>query len=119
VHREFGTRSADLQRTKPVLGLVVELRDLKSGLDCSGRTTENLGMEIHGRVQNGLVILDGGVSLPEGASVSVLYPSPTRVKPVVTKRRIQLPLVHCDQPGRVHLTSERIAEILDAKEAAP
>lgn len=102
-----------------MLLLVVGPHDLKSGLDCASRTTENLGMEIQGRVQNGLVVLDGGVSLPEGASVSVLYPVPSRAKPVVAKRRIQLPLVHCDQPGSVHLTSERIAEILDAEDAAP
>ena len=93
--------------------------DLGSGLDSAGRVTENLGMEIQGRVQNGLVVLDGGVSLPEGASVSVLYPASSRAKPVVGKRRIQLPLVHCDQPGSVPLTSERIAEILDAEDAAP
>ena len=76
-------------------------------------------MEIQGRVQNGLVVLDGGVSLPEGVCVSVLYPVPSRAKPVVAKQRIQLPLVHCDQPGSVHLTGKRIAEILDAEDAAP
>ena len=102
-----------------MLLLVVGPHDLKSGLDCAGRVTENLGVEIQWRVQNGLVVLDGGVSLPEGASVSVLHPVPSNVKPVVAKRRIQLPLVHCDQPGSVPLTSERIAEILDAEDAAP
>ena len=117
--REFGTRWADLQRTKPMLGIAAGTRDLKSGLDCAGRVTENPVMEIHGRVQNGLVVCDGGVSLPEAASVSVLYRAPGRAKPVVALRRIQLPLVHCDQPGTVHLTGERIAEILDAEKAAP
>lgn len=73
-------------------------------------------MEVLGRVQNGVVILQGRVSLPEGADVAVRYPAFHSAKPVVAKRRIELPLVYCDQPGTVHLTGERIAEILDAED---
>ena len=76
-------------------------------------------MEIHGRVQNGVVVLDGDVSLPEGADVSVLYPAPSGSKPAVEKRRIRVPLVQTNQPGSVHLTGERIAEILDDEDASP
>ena len=75
-------------------------------------------MKILGRVQNGVVILQGRTSLPEGASVAVVYPAPQSAQPVAAKRRIELPLVHCDQPGTVHLTGEQIAEILDAEDAA-
>ena len=75
-------------------------------------------MEILGRVHNGVVVLDGKSLLPEGAAVAVRYPAPHSAKPVVAKRRIELPLVHCDQPGTVHLTGEWIAEILDAEDAA-
>ncbi len=64
------------------------------------------------------MILQGRVSLPEGADVAVRYPASHSAKPVVAKRRIELPLIHCDQPGTVHLTGERIAEILDAEDAA-
>ena len=118
MRRKFGTRPADLQMTRSGLEFVVGSRDLKAKLDCAGGATENGGMEIQGRVQNGLVVLDGGVSLPEGVCVSVLYPVPSRAKPVDAKRRIQLPLVHCDQPGSVHLTGQRIADILDAEDAS-
>jgi hypothetical protein len=75
-------------------------------------------MEIHGVVQNGVVVLDGSVSLPEGATVRVVYPASPSVRPAGRQRRIQLPLVHCDQPGTVHLTNERIGEILDEEDAA-
>ena len=75
-------------------------------------------MTVLGRVQNGVVILPARDSLPEGASVAVVDPAPQPAKPVAAKRRIELPLVYCDQPGTVHLTGERIAEILDAEDAA-
>ena len=81
-------------------------------------------MEIQGRVENGVVVFVGAVPLPDGAAVSVVYPVPSRAQPpgraepIVEKRRIELPLVHCEQPGSVHLMSERIGEILDAEDAA-
>lgn len=74
-------------------------------------------MEIRGHVQNGVVILDGSSPLPEGAAVSVVYPAPTRAVSVVEKQRVELPLVRSERPGSVHLTSQRIAEILDAEDA--
>ena len=76
-------------------------------------------MKIPGRVQNGVVVFDENFSLPEGAPVSIVYPASCSEKPVVDKRRIELPLVHCQQRGSVDLTSQRIAEILDAEDAAP
>jgi hypothetical protein len=57
--------------------------------------------------------------LPEGAVVSVVFPAIASERPPAEKRRIQLPLVHCDRPGSVHLTNTQIAEILDAEDAAP
>jgi hypothetical protein len=33
-------------------------------------------------------------------------------------KRIQLPLVRSDRPGSIHLTGERIAEILDQEDIA-
>ena len=76
-------------------------------------------MQIPGRVQNGVVILQSGTVLPEGAAVTVVYPEPAAVGPSVGKQRIQVPLVRTGQPGSVKLTSERIAEILDEEDAAP
>jgi hypothetical protein len=75
-------------------------------------------MTIPGRVQNGVVILEGDSTLPEGAVVSVYCP--TAAPPSSAgKVRIQLPLVRTGEPGTVHLTNQRIAEILDEEDVAP
>jgi hypothetical protein len=74
-------------------------------------------MTIPGRVQNGVVVLQGGPALPEGAAVSVSYPAPNGSAPVHAKKRIRVPLVKTGRPGSVHLTGERIAEILDQDDA--
>ena len=76
-------------------------------------------MVIRGKVVGGVVVLEPGPKLPEGAAVTVYYPAPTGLKPAVGKKRIQVPLVRTGQPGSVHLTGERIAEILDEEDAAP
>jgi hypothetical protein len=74
-------------------------------------------MEIPGRVQNGVVVLEGRSTLPEGTAVSVV----PRVSPVIRvakrQRRVVLPLVPSENPGSVDLTAERIAEILDEQDA--
>jgi hypothetical protein len=74
-------------------------------------------MEIPGRVQNGVVVLEGTSTLPEGMAVSVV----PRVAPVIRvarrQRRVVLPLVPSPNPGSVDLTGERIAEILDEQDA--
>jgi hypothetical protein len=66
----------------------------------------NTNMEFHGRVQNGVVVLEGGPALPEGATVTVWYPAPIGSEAAVARKRIQVPLVRCDRPGSVHLTGE-------------
>lgn len=76
-------------------------------------------MEIPGRVQNGVVVFESAAALPEGASVSVVYPVIPAPLPPAVKRRIQLPLIHCDRPGSVPLSGPMIAHILDAEDAAP
>jgi len=75
-------------------------------------------MIIPGRVHNGVVILEGGPTLPEGAAVSISYPAAAASMPVREKRRIQVPLVRCERPGSVQLTGERIAAILDEEDAS-
>jgi hypothetical protein len=75
-------------------------------------------MIIPGRVHNGVVILEGGATLPEGAAVSVSYASGTSA-PVRKKWRIQVPLVRCESRGSVELTGQRIAEILNEEDASP
>jgi ribosomal protein L13 len=67
-------------------------------------------MEMPGHVHNGVVVLDGGASLPEGAAVRVVCGPKIRVSG--KRRRAQLPLVKTGRPGSVALTNARIAEIL-------
>jgi hypothetical protein len=76
-------------------------------------------MIIPGRVRNGVVILEGGATLPEGAAVIISYPASGRSAPVREKQRIQVPLVRCERPGSIQLTGERIAEILNEEDASP
>jgi hypothetical protein len=70
-------------------------------------------------MHNGVVILDGVPTLPEGAAVTVSYPALVASKGAVEKRRIQVPLVRTGQPGSLQITGERIAEILNEEDAAP
>jgi hypothetical protein len=77
-------------------------------------------MELQGRVENGVVVFPGGFPLPDGATVSVVYPAKSGgPQSNATKQRIELPLVHSDKPGSICLTNEQIGEILDAEDAAP
>jgi len=74
-------------------------------------------MEIQGRIQNGVVVFDDSVSLPEGAAVTVVL----RIKPVIhvspAPNRVKFPLILSASPASVDLTNERIAEILDQEDA--
>ena len=76
-------------------------------------------MELLGRVKNGTVVLDDDNLLPEGALVNVVYPVQNAESPAAEGQRVRLPLVHCEKPGSVNLTSSRIAEILDAEDVSP
>ncbi|MBL9090544.1 MAG: hypothetical protein JNL96_04935 [Planctomycetaceae bacterium] len=68
-------------------------------------------MNISGRVQNGVIVLDAGQVLPDGLPVVVFVPS---VEPdFQPRRRVQLPLVPSNEPGTLNLTAERVAELLD------
>ena len=75
-------------------------------------------MVVRGHVRNGVVVLDGGPELPEGAAVTVSCAEPAVTSPE-TKRRVEFPLVSSAHPGSVDLTGERVAEILNEEDAAP
>jgi hypothetical protein len=75
-------------------------------------------MEITGHVHNGVVVLEGNPDLPEGAGVTVLYPAVPKLAPAGEQKRMSFPLVHSSEPASVHLTNERLAEILDEEDAA-
>jgi hypothetical protein len=76
-------------------------------------------MELKGIVRNGVIVLTGGVSLPEGTAVRVSTDVAQITPPPVTdQNRVTFPLVHSSEPGTIHLTNERIGEIFDEEEAA-
>jgi hypothetical protein len=73
-------------------------------------------MEIRGCVQNGVVVLTNGASLPEGVAVTVVFQPPER--PARSDQtRASFPLVHSSRPGSVDLSGDRIAELLDDEDA--
>lgn len=73
-------------------------------------------MEILGHVQNGVVVLDGPMSLPEGAAVRVVVRSSLVTHFSKNPKRVEFPLVHSTAPGSIDLTNERIAEILEEED---
>ena len=76
----------------------------------------NVQMETFGHIQNGVVVLDEGANLPEGARVCVSV-LPTGVeKPQIECKPGQLPLVRGGVPGSMNLTNERIHAILEAED---
>jgi len=88
-------------------------------LDSSDANVDNTAMVITGCVQNGVVVLESGVSLPEGAAVVILYSATSENPSVDQGTRVSFPLVHSEQPGSIELTNDRIAEILDEEDVAP
>lgn len=75
-------------------------------------------MELNGFVRNGVIVLTGGVSLPEGTPVTVSCHLEAGMTPPGVRKRVQLPLVHSDAPGSINLTNERIAEIFEEEDIA-
>lgn len=72
-------------------------------------------MNIRGRVENGVVVLEDNVEIPEGTSVMVFVAqdAPDTNRP---RKRLEFPLVHSKNPGKLNLTNERIAEIFEEEE---
>jgi hypothetical protein len=75
-------------------------------------------MKLRGRVHNGVVVLEGKPSLPEGTAVTVSCGRTAGSKPRRKEKRVRLPLVRSKHPGTLDLTNERIAEILEEEELA-
>lgn len=70
-------------------------------------------MVINGRVQQGVIVLEGNPLLPEGTPVVVTVGLPSHAS---SKQEVKLPLVRSDRPGELNLTNDRVAEILDAED---
>lgn len=73
-------------------------------------------MEIQGVVQNGVVVVDGSIVLPEGALVTVLVRTDPVIHVSTNGKRGELPVCRTSAPGTMDLTNEKIQEILDDEE---
>ena len=73
-------------------------------------------MEISGRVQNGVVVLDGNALLPEGAAVTVRVQTRLIMRVAENQLEVEFPLIRSSAPGSVHLTNEMIGQILDEED---
>jgi tRNA(Glu) U13 pseudouridine synthase TruD len=73
-------------------------------------------MVLHGRIENGAIVLPTGLSFPDGTEVTVIVQS---VREAASRKlskdhqHVKLPLVGSQSPGSRPLTADRIAEILD------
>jgi hypothetical protein len=76
-------------------------------------------MTVRGRVQNGVVVVNGGLQLPEGAEVTVSYPVASTIERETSPKRLQLPLVRSARPGSRMLTADRVAELLEEDNVSP
>jgi hypothetical protein len=75
-------------------------------------------MEIAGRVQSGVIVLESGAVLPEGTPVTVLCDRLRIWHKPGKKKRVAFPLVRSKHPGTLQLTNNRIAEILQKEDLA-
>ena len=75
-------------------------------------------MDIPGRVENGVVVLEGGMKLPEGAHVVVSFRKKPNTRVAPTQRPVQLPIFDYDGPPDIDLTNDQIAEILTREDAS-
>lgn len=78
-------------------------------------------MDAWGHIQNGVVVLDEGTFLPEGARVYVSVtptPSTPQVHQMAAPRPVMLPIFDFGGPPDIDLSNERIAEILDRDDAS-
>jgi hypothetical protein len=98
------------------LGVHVAFRNEAAGFDDGVGVADNSVMEISGHVQNGVVVFDGRVTLPEGAAVTVRLRSTPVIRVAKHQKRVEFPLVPSSAPGSIELTNERIAEILDEED---
>ena len=74
-------------------------------------------MELNGFVQNGVIVLSGGTTLPEGTPVTVTC-SADAPAAQSERKRIQVPLVRTGRPGSMNLNNDRIAEIFNEEDVA-
>jgi hypothetical protein len=87
-------------------------------LDPDEAAADNESMNIPGRVENGVVVLEASARLPEGARVMVSYAAEARVRTAAVQRPVVLPIFSYDGPPDIELTNDRIADALDIEDAS-
>jgi hypothetical protein len=87
-------------------------------LDCPATGVDNERMDVPGRVENGVVVLEGTIRLPEGAQVVVSLGRKPNIRVASTQRPVQLPIFDYDGPPDIDLTNDQIAEILAREDAS-
>jgi hypothetical protein len=87
-------------------------------LDCPAIGIHNERMDIPGRVENGVVVLEGEVTLPEGAQVVVSLRRRPNIRVAPTQSPVQLPIFDYNGPPDIDLTNDQIAEILTREDAS-
>lgn len=80
-------------------------------LACLGLAAENETMITKGRVQDGVIVLEEGVTLPEGTAVIVFFDVAATQQ--VGPTRIEFPLVYSNHPGTLRLTGRRVTALLE------
>ncbi len=75
-------------------------------------------MEIRGHIHNGVVVLEGGATFPEGTRVAVFPIAPAPSEPQIVLKPGELPVVLSGAPGSIALTNERISEIVEEEDIA-
>ncbi len=73
-------------------------------------------MVLHGRIENGVVVLQEAANLPDGTEVTVVVQRPATQ--INSDHRVELPLVRSEHPGTLELTADRIADLLDDEHAS-
>lgn len=89
-----------------------------SEIDGNKHVADNWVMEISGHVENGVVVLDGAMTLPEGTRVCVSYPVGTPLRAPAAQRPVELPIFPYAGTPDIDLTNDDIAEILDRDDAS-
>jgi len=67
-----------------------------------------IGMEIKGRVHQGVVLPEEGQVLPEGAVVSIIFEAEHQSADAQGVQRVTLPLVKSSRPGSLRLTGHDV-----------
>lgn len=87
-----------------------------------GLGADNSHMTLIGHSRDGVIVLDGGVTLPDGTPVAVVPSRSPRVETLpngcrilrfsTPGHRVQLPLVASANPGSIRLTPEQMDDLL-------